>query len=566
MLILLPIFWLLALLLLVVYPAAPPRKSALQILVISLAARALFLWTAGVYASVWPAHGAIWMRLLCDSAVLIALMTVLFQRRFNLRWALLYGLNPVALWAVFQGQTAVFFGLFCLIGSIGAYHRALWAWMCLLAGFAMGLFPLAATVVVFLVRRQNLKYLPLAAGMAVITRAGRYLSGNAPAVFPFSGFDGFVHRLAETLWAPATALLVTSALFCLLLVFGWWYFHPVRTRYHHDPLPGIFFVTAAWLLVMPAGLPAILGVAALAALQPGATWMLFYLITAGLIAILPAGVSLATDTVVWLAYMPFLAFLLADWHRFFHRMKAAPFGSCQTVSVIVPTLNEQDRIKACIRSIQTDPAVTEIIVADAGSSDGTRKAAAALGARVICHRKPIDARGGRGGQIRAGLQTATGDVVAVVHADMTVCFPAFSKMISALKHNPSAAGGALGSRFDSGQLRFRIIAWANDARMIFAAIAFGDQVQFFRRHPVASRDLFPQMPLMEDVELSLRLNNIGRSLFLFGRARVSARKWKRRGASHAIIVIRLFLSYLVRRLWKTPDAAAMYRRYYGSSP
>ncbi len=50
------------------------------------------------------------------------------------------------------------------------------------------------------------------------------------------------------------------------------------------------------------------------------------------------------------------------------------------VSVVIPTLNEADRLPACLASVGW---AAEVIVADAGSTDDTRNIARRLGARVI---------------------------------------------------------------------------------------------------------------------------------------------------------------------------------------
>ncbi|HEY4351338.1 MAG TPA: glycosyltransferase family 2 protein, partial [Paraburkholderia sp.] len=52
------------------------------------------------------------------------------------------------------------------------------------------------------------------------------------------------------------------------------------------------------------------------------------------------------------------------------------------ISACIITLNEADRIDACIESLRF---CDEIIVIDSGSADGTRDRAVACGARVIAH-------------------------------------------------------------------------------------------------------------------------------------------------------------------------------------
>ncbi len=51
-----------------------------------------------------------------------------------------------------------------------------------------------------------------------------------------------------------------------------------------------------------------------------------------------------------------------------------------SLTVVIPTLNEVDRLPACLASVQW---AAEVIVADAGSTDGTQELARRCGARVI---------------------------------------------------------------------------------------------------------------------------------------------------------------------------------------
>ncbi len=233
-----------------------------------------------------------------------------------------------------------------------------------------------------------------------------------------------------------------------------------------------------------------------------------------------------------------------------------------SVSVIIPVLNESRRIAACVELLFRDKAVTEVIVVDGGSVDDTVSLAAAANALVIRHTAPPENGGGRGGQIHAGVMKATGDVIAVVHADTRVTAPTFSCLLDMLRKNPSIVGGAVGSVFNGGGARLRLLEFANDLRAVCMGISFGDQVQFFRRKPVLENDLYPNIPLMEDIELSLRLPRIGRTAFLLGNARVSARRWQTGASQRAGLIIWLFTVYLWKRLWGKADTLAMYRQYY----
>ncbi len=156
-------------------------------------------------------------------------------------------------------------------------------------------------------------------------------------------------------------------------------------------------------------------------------------------------------------------------------------------------------------------------------------------------------------------------MIAIVHADTLVTAPTFQRILNVLSKQPILAGGAVGSVFDGNDGFLRLLEFANDFRAVFFGISFGDQVQFFRRKPVVKQNLFPSIPLMEDVEFSLRMHRIGPQVFLFGSALVSARRWRSDGFKHSVLVIRLLAVYLWQRVWKKPDTLSLYRRYYGKS-
>ncbi|MGC8873931.1 MAG: glycosyltransferase [Chloroflexia bacterium] len=82
------------------------------------------------------------------------------------------------------------------------------------------------------------------------------------------------------------------------------------------------------------------------------------------------------------------------------------------VSVIVPTLNEAAYLPGLLESLarQTRPA-EEIIVADAGSTDGTAELARRYGARVVPGGNPAAGR-------NAGARVATGDLFFFLDADV----------------------------------------------------------------------------------------------------------------------------------------------------
>ena len=86
------------------------------------------------------------------------------------------------------------------------------------------------------------------------------------------------------------------------------------------------------------------------------------------------------------------------------------------ISVVIPTLDEEERLARLISGLRLETPGCEIIVADGGSRDGTVAVARALGATVI------RSAPGRGRQLARGAEMAAGDVLLLLHADSV--FPA----------------------------------------------------------------------------------------------------------------------------------------------
>ena len=92
------------------------------------------------------------------------------------------------------------------------------------------------------------------------------------------------------------------------------------------------------------------------------------------------------------------------------------------LTFVFPCLNECRTIALCINavndSLRADPALKyEIVVADNGSTDGSREIAAGLGARVV----PVAQRG-YGAALRGGIEAAEGKYVMFADADGTYCY------------------------------------------------------------------------------------------------------------------------------------------------
>src|SRR6185369_1050754 len=65
-----------------------------------------------------------------------------------------------------------------------------------------------------------------------------------------------------------------------------------------------------------------------------------------------------------------------------NRIEACNLPSSETVSILLPVLNESERLAACLESLIAQPAeVREILVIDGGSRDGTQSIIASFAKR-----------------------------------------------------------------------------------------------------------------------------------------------------------------------------------------
>ncbi|MER7395509.1 glucosyl-3-phosphoglycerate synthase [Streptomyces sp. NPDC000151] len=113
--------------------------------------------------------------------------------------------------------------------------------------------------------------------------------------------------------------------------------------------------------------------------------------------------------------------------RSLDQLLAAKSRTGQTVSVVLPALDEEATVGTIVEIIRRDlmsaavPLVDELVVVDSGSTDRTAEVAAAAGARVV-HRDAILPRlatvPGKGEVLWRSLLATSGDIVCFVDADL----------------------------------------------------------------------------------------------------------------------------------------------------
>ncbi len=225
------------------------------------------------------------------------------------------------------------------------------------------------------------------------------------------------------------------------------------------------------------------------------------------------------------------------------------------LSVVIPALNEAAQIAATLAPLQAMRGRgAEVLLADGGSADATREIAAPLVDKVLSCDK------GRARQMNAGAGVATGEALLFLHADSLLAEDADIEIKRTL------AGGKRWGHSDVGitgtHCMLPVIAWFMNRRSRLTGIATGDQGLFLGRAAWEAVGGFPDQPLMEDVEICVRLGKLyprAARAVLAAPIFTSGRHWEKRGVWGTI-----FLMWRLRwQYFFGADPALLHQRYYG---
>jgi glycosyltransferase involved in cell wall biosynthesis len=230
----------------------------------------------------------------------------------------------------------------------------------------------------------------------------------------------------------------------------------------------------------------------------------------------------------------------------------------ETVGIVVPVLNDAGPLGGLLASLgKTGVNPGQVVVVDGGSTDDSAGVARRWGAHVL-----ESPRKGRGAQVSLGAGVLDSDLVLVLHADNRVPPGILKVLRRASAAYPRAVGGAFRLAYGTPGLRMRVLSVFSNAKASLFGLSFGDQGQWFRNKTVS----VPEIPLMEDVELAVRMNDSGGSVWTPATLEVSIRRYSEKGTLSVLRGVVVFtLGYLFRRRWEgaPPDTTDLYRKYYG---
>ena len=238
------------------------------------------------------------------------------------------------------------------------------------------------------------------------------------------------------------------------------------------------------------------------------------------------------------------------------------------VSIVMPCLNESETLKSCIRkaqqSIRQHNLKAEIIIADNGSTDGSREIAQQCGARVV----PVQAKG-YGSALAGGIEAAKGRYIIMGDADDSYDFSNIFPFVEKLRQGydlvmgcrlPSGGGTIMPAAMPWKHRRIGNPVLTGIGRLFFRSptLDFHCGLRAFRKEACQKLDMrttgmeFASEMVIKATLKKLRITQIPITLYKDGRSRPPHLRSWRDGWRH----LRFMLMYSPKWLFLFPGTIA----------
>lgn len=222
------------------------------------------------------------------------------------------------------------------------------------------------------------------------------------------------------------------------------------------------------------------------------------------------------------------------------------------IAVVIPVRNEAGHLPLLLADLSLAPPglISELLVVDGGSSDGSGRLARLAGAALR------QAPGGRGAQLVAGVAATDAPWLLLLHGDLRLPPRWWEPVRAALGQAEAAWYFRL--QVPEPGLALRLMEAAVELRSRWARTPYGDQGLLLPRRLLERAGGLRPLPLMEDLDLVLRLRRRAPVRCLGPVVRVEGRRWRRLGVWRTT-----WHNARLRRAWRHgTEAGELARRYY----
>ncbi len=195
------------------------------------------------------------------------------------------------------------------------------------------------------------------------------------------------------------------------------------------------------------------------------------------------------------------------------------------ISVVIPTLNEEALIQKTLDALSRLVNVSEIVVVDAGSTDGTTAIVENYEKLKKLSLVKLN-NANRGEQLNAGAKKASGDVLWFIHADSRPVQGSAGQIKKFLNYS-EVIGGNFEVIFSGSGIWARFLTWLYP-QLRSIGLAYGDSAFFVRREIFEKLGGFRNYPLFEDVDFYKRVRKLGRFVNIRMPVTTSSRRFENR--------------------------------------
>ncbi len=220
------------------------------------------------------------------------------------------------------------------------------------------------------------------------------------------------------------------------------------------------------------------------------------------------------------------------------------------ISIIIPTKNEAKNICENLSHLQglRNRNICEIILVDGGSTDDTIKVANNLVDHIL------KTKSGRAIQQNIGASIARGNIFLFLHADTYIT----EKQLLFIKNiKKDKVWGFFKMKFNNNKIKYRILSFFINLRSKIYNYGTGDQMIYVEKNIFNKIRGFPNIMIMEDIEICSTLKRISAPLIINSHVITSSRRWDEHGFIRTILKMKV-----LRFLYHIGIKTHILKRYY----